>query len=172
MSIPQAGNRSRSRERNFADRVKVFREEKGWSQDALARKCVDLGLEYMNQSTISRIEKGTRAVRLDEGQVLASVFDMTIGVMLEPSAIARGLTMADSAIATFESQRQQVRQTSRGLLRTRVIFRRLLGQIVALRNEDPDPEALQAIELRVSELQRALAFDFVKEFSDELGGSQ
>ena len=65
-------------EREFAKAVTRERLRRGWSQDRLveelARRC---GVE-IHQTGITRIEAGTRRVRLDEAIALARVLDINL----------------------------------------------------------------------------------------------
>lgn len=68
-------------EARFIDSVKRIREKKGWSQGELARYLGDTGTEGFHQTTISRIEKGERPVRLGEARAIARVFGSTVEQM-------------------------------------------------------------------------------------------
>ncbi|MFI7584848.1 helix-turn-helix transcriptional regulator [Kocuria sp. M1N1S27] len=68
----------------FAESVKRLREERGWSQGELARQLLAAGMEGFHQTTVSRIEKGERPVRLGEARALARVFDTSVDRMVAP----------------------------------------------------------------------------------------
>lgn len=70
----------------FAANVKRLRESKGWSQGELARRMVAAGRTGFHQTTISRIEKGERPVRISEAIGLAEVFDTSVSNMVQPPA--------------------------------------------------------------------------------------
>lgn len=61
-------------ERRFGAAVRRYREEAGWSQGELARRLNDLGWKAFHQTTISRIEKGERPIRLSEAKGFQKVF--------------------------------------------------------------------------------------------------
>lgn len=61
-------------ERRFGAAVRRFREEAGWSQGELARRLNELGWTAFHQTTVSRIEKGERPIRLSESKGLQKVF--------------------------------------------------------------------------------------------------
>lgn len=68
-------------EARFAATMKQAREELGWSQGALAKELVAAGLEGFHQTTVSRIEKLERPVRLAEALTIASVFHRDVQSM-------------------------------------------------------------------------------------------
>lgn len=81
----QTFSRSASREdRDFADNMKRIREIQGWSQGELARRIGDFGLEGFHQTTISRIEKGERLVRLGEARTIARALGRPVDHLLLP----------------------------------------------------------------------------------------
>lgn len=71
-------------EARFCAAVQRLREWKGWSQGEVARRMNALGWDGFHQTTISRIEKGSRPVRLGEAEALAAVFDSTVSAMAAP----------------------------------------------------------------------------------------
>ncbi|SLE83072.1 Helix-turn-helix [Mycobacteroides abscessus subsp. bolletii] len=68
----------------FRQAVKDLRERKGWTQNQLAVKLQEAGLEEYRQTTVARLEKGTRAVRLGESGVIAKTLGVTVEEMLLP----------------------------------------------------------------------------------------
>ena len=74
-------------ERNFASAAKLLRESKDWSQAEMGRALVAKGLDYMNQMTVSRIEKLQRPVRMIEAQAYSEVFDVSIWKLMHPEEI-------------------------------------------------------------------------------------
>ncbi|WP_341392616.1 helix-turn-helix transcriptional regulator [Arthrobacter sp. G119Y2] len=65
----------------FAASVKRRREALGWSQGELARLLKGAGLSGFHQTTISRIEKCERLVRLGEAKVIADTLQTRLDVM-------------------------------------------------------------------------------------------
>ncbi len=72
-------------EARFVDNVRRRREARGWSQGDLARRMQEAGWRNFHQTTVSRIEKGERPIRLGEAKALAEVLDVTLEVLLRPS---------------------------------------------------------------------------------------
>lgn len=69
----------------FARTVERLREEKGWSQTELARRMQDKGFDGFHQTTISRIEKVSRPVRIGEAIALAAIFERSLEWMYTPT---------------------------------------------------------------------------------------
>lgn len=68
-----------------------LRENLGYSQNQLATELNQAGLEDFYQTTVSRIEKGERAVRLNEALIIARVLGSSIDYMLTPDAVAHSI---------------------------------------------------------------------------------
>lgn len=67
---------------NFAANIKRFREDRGWSQGTFADKLNQHGLESYHQTTVSRVEKLERPVRIGEAWHICAVLGVTIDRML------------------------------------------------------------------------------------------
>lgn len=65
----------------IGESVSLLRVSRGWSQSDLARRLADQGLPF-HQQTVQRVEQGVRPLRLTEGVVLASLFNMDVGELL------------------------------------------------------------------------------------------
>lgn len=81
-------------ERAFGEKVKGWRRDRNWSQEDLAREMTALGFE-MHQTTVAKIERGGRPLRVSEAVALAQVFGVPAlavfygpGPDLEPWSIA------------------------------------------------------------------------------------
>lgn len=70
-------------EQTFGRAVNGTRSSKGWSQRELAERLSSAGIE-VDASAVSRIEKGTRALRLSEAVVIAKVLGQSLPAMLSP----------------------------------------------------------------------------------------
>lgn len=69
----------------FAKTVERLREGNGWSQTELARRMQDKGFDGFHQTTISRVEKGSRPVRIGEAIALADIFERSLEWMYTPT---------------------------------------------------------------------------------------
>jgi transcriptional regulator with XRE-family HTH domain len=97
-------------DRRFGQRLRALREERGMSQQALVTLLCELGITSWHQTTVGKVEVGTRPVRLVEALAVAAVFDLTVDELLEDpdterarSRRARQLLARRSELAVIES---------------------------------------------------------------------
>lgn len=62
----------------FGGAIKIHREGRGWSKNEFAQKLRDAGLENFHPTTVTRLEDGTRATRLNEAAIIAKVLEHSI----------------------------------------------------------------------------------------------
>ncbi|MGW1054318.1 helix-turn-helix domain-containing protein [Streptomyces sp. NPDC002521] len=97
-----------SGEANVAVRIKVEREARGWSTNALSDRLNEAGFE-MNPSAVWRIENGKRRINLDEAIGFAEVFGIDLRNLVGPpqlAAKARAMELIDEVVDAFrETQR-------------------------------------------------------------------
>lgn len=67
-------------ERRMCDKFRILREERGWSQRDLAERVREYGFDF-HQSTIAKLEAGTRPLRVAEMYALSHVFKMPPGAV-------------------------------------------------------------------------------------------
>lgn len=91
-------------EDQFRRAVALLRKQRGISQERLAKDMHEAGWTDFHQATISRIEKGTRPVRLGEARTLAKLFEVDIDSMLTPSALSRTTTQAQADLNAYVSK--------------------------------------------------------------------
>lgn len=72
-----------SGENNVAVRIKLERETRGWSTNALSDRLNDAGFD-MNPSAVWRIENGRRRINLDEAIGFADVFGLDLRNLVGP----------------------------------------------------------------------------------------
>jgi transcriptional regulator with XRE-family HTH domain len=68
-------------EHYFSKRLKTERGRRGWTQDDMAKRLSDKGI-HMHWTTIAKIEKGERSVRIDEAAGIAEVFGVSVDTLL------------------------------------------------------------------------------------------
>lgn len=86
----KAEDGGRPEDKRFGARVRELREESGMKLADLVEEMQSAGVEYMNTSTLSRIENGIRPVRLSEAQVISQIFRVSLEVLvLEESWVVR-----------------------------------------------------------------------------------
>jgi len=65
----------------FSKAVRAERERRGWSQGDMAKALADKKI-HVHWTTIAKIEKGDRSVRIDEAAAIADVFDLSVDALL------------------------------------------------------------------------------------------
>jgi transcriptional regulator with XRE-family HTH domain len=97
-----------SGEANVAVRIKLEREARGWSTNALSDRLNEAGFD-MNPSAVWRIENGKRRINLDEAIGFAEVFGIDLRNLVGPpqlAAQARAMELIDVVVDAFrETQR-------------------------------------------------------------------
>jgi transcriptional regulator with XRE-family HTH domain len=84
-------------EKVFGARLRVLREQWGYSQEELARVMQNAGFKWQ-QTTTAKTEAGKRPVRLNEAHVLAAHFGVTINDMLSEEFVTDEL---DENVSAF-----------------------------------------------------------------------
>ncbi|WP_374230355.1 helix-turn-helix domain-containing protein [Rhodococcus sp. ARC_M12] len=72
----------------FAQRMQELRERLGISQSSLVARLREDGWPKVHQTTISRIEKGERPVRLGEARAIAAALRVPLSRLVEPEPAA------------------------------------------------------------------------------------
>jgi transcriptional regulator with XRE-family HTH domain len=94
-----------SGEENVAVRIKVEREARGWSTNALSDRMNEAGFE-MNPSAVWRIENRKRRINLDEAIGFAEVFGVSLRNLVGPpqlAAKARAMELIDDVVEAFRA---------------------------------------------------------------------
>jgi transcriptional regulator with XRE-family HTH domain len=92
----------------FRNQLRDQREQKHWKQEDLADKLSAKGIP-MHWTTVAKIEKGSRSVRIDEAAAIADLFGISVDAMLGRRARPRAdqghaLTVAaDTAIRSSDA---------------------------------------------------------------------
>jgi transcriptional regulator with XRE-family HTH domain len=76
--------RHESWEKRFGEVVRGWRLDRNWSQEEVAEKLAYEGFE-MHQTTVAKIERGSRPLRVAEAAALAAVFRMPVMAVFELS---------------------------------------------------------------------------------------
>jgi transcriptional regulator with XRE-family HTH domain len=66
----------------FSKRLKTERERRKWSQAEMAKMLRDNGIQPMHWTTVAKIEKGERSVRIDEAAGIADLFGISVDTLL------------------------------------------------------------------------------------------
>lgn len=156
-------------EEAFIRSMKRLREERGWTQADLSRKMADIGWSGMYQTTISRMEKGERPVRIGEARGLARVFDVTVGMMIAQPESSKPVETLKNSVMKLED----VRQRLRGAIDEQFAISKLLlpGEISEVEEcgyEDwADDEMKESIQ-RLLERARVLQAETLRDIEDEV----
>jgi transcriptional regulator with XRE-family HTH domain len=78
--------RHESWEKRFGEVVREWRQDRNWSQEDVAERLRHQGFE-MHQTTVAKIERGARPLRVAEATALADVFEMPIMAVFESSLV-------------------------------------------------------------------------------------
>jgi transcriptional regulator with XRE-family HTH domain len=120
--------RSINVEGQLASRIAYERDQRGWTNDGLARRMADLGCPIQG-SAIYKIEKSTprRRVTVNELAAFALAFDTTVDDLVKPPeehnldaearAVFRRYLAADADVATAHAGRNQAIRDVRAFLR-------------------------------------------------------
>jgi transcriptional regulator with XRE-family HTH domain len=80
--VALARQRHETWERRFGEIVRGWRQDRNWSQEDVAERLRHQGFE-MHQTTVAKIERGARPLRVAEATALAEVFEMPIMAVFE-----------------------------------------------------------------------------------------
>jgi transcriptional regulator with XRE-family HTH domain len=110
--------------KRFGDLMRAAREEKDWSQRRLAELLEEAGVR-LDPSAITRIERGSRDVKLREATAIAYVLGINLAESLDEIAYSQTQRFRIE-VAAFVHAAIQARRAVTGALS-------LLGQLVAVR---------------------------------------
>ena len=115
-------------ERAVGLRVRALREARGLSQQQLGQKLAALGYP-MEQPTVYKLEKGTRPIRVNEIEAVATIFGVDIAELLTPWVdedhhvarlnLAKAKSRLDEANKRLESAEAQAAEAQEELERAR-----------------------------------------------------
>lgn len=100
-----ARTRHESWEKRFGDTVRNWRNERGWPQEEVARRLAGQGFD-LHQTTIAKIERGARPLRIAEAAALAEVFEMPITAIF-------GLALPEDRTANLDAQQRELEEARR-----------------------------------------------------------
>lgn len=91
----------------FTQRIRAERERQKMSQAQLVRRMAEEHEAVLDPSAITRIEQGTRAVRLDEAVAIADVLGLPLQAMIEaddPDEAQRQLRAREAELAILQKE--------------------------------------------------------------------
>jgi transcriptional regulator with XRE-family HTH domain len=98
-------------ERSMCDKFRHLREERGWSQQDISDKLAVMGLE-MHQTTVAKMEKGRRPLRVAEMFALSWVFGLPPGAVFWVPAtdkLPHSLRVMSEELADIDAMQNQMR---------------------------------------------------------------
>lgn len=109
-------------EQRFSTALRQTREQRGWSQADLAREARQAGLRNFHPTTVSRIEANERSVRLNEADLLAGLFDVTLPELLQPSTPFSAASRTAARITEWEAAVSTLRAAHEGFLQADAVL--------------------------------------------------
>lgn len=90
-------------EKIFGRNVREFRRRRGWSQEDLAQRLSAVGYS-MHQTTVAKLEAGSRPTPVGEAKALAGIFEVSIEDLFAPP------WLYDAELGTAAEQAAQTEQ--------------------------------------------------------------
>jgi len=101
-------------EKRFGVKVREWRQARNWSQEELAKQLHEVGIE-MHQTTVAKVERGTRQLRVSEAVALAHVMGMPVlSVFYGPGPEGEPWSM-ETMRKQMEQADEDIRQTEERL---------------------------------------------------------
>lgn len=98
--------------RYFRENLRAARTSRGLSLSELSRQLIDAGWKVFHTTTLTRIESGERAVKLDEAAVLAEFVGRELGDMVTAPASTEAVFGVNEAQAAFQEAWGRIVQES------------------------------------------------------------
>lgn len=92
-------------EKRFGEVVRRWRLDREWTQEDVVERLRHEGFE-MHQTTVAKIERGARPLRVAEASALADIFEMPITAVF-------GLSLAEDHSADLDMRRLELEQARR-----------------------------------------------------------
>lgn len=105
-----ARQRHESWERRFGEALRSWRQERGWSQEDAAERLRRQGFE-MHQTTVAKIERGARPLRIAEAAALVEVFELPTIAILGVTETAGRTSIPDVRRRELEEARKRLDQS-------------------------------------------------------------
>jgi transcriptional regulator with XRE-family HTH domain len=136
LSVPKRTNDDDGLSRTeaaFSDSVRRLRQEAGLTQAELAHWMREIGVPSASQTTVSRIEAKTRAVRLAEAEVIARIFKRSISAMTEQGGVEDKLAnltaMLERNFKYLDDLKQAARAVGFGQMALPTVTRELISDV-------------------------------------------
>lgn len=146
----------------YGKRLRQLREKRGLTQAELVKRMVAHGVTYMNTSTLSRIEAGTRPVRLSEANVIVSIFGVD----------ARYMTLNDDLVAFYAQDLREMLALHARFTTGAIEFAQAQSALRRTRAgllTSTDPDTIHAVEELESDFSRWTSMDLVEQVREIVG---
>jgi transcriptional regulator with XRE-family HTH domain len=142
----------------FASNVRLLRERHGWSQGELAKRLQEAGHDQFHATTISRIEKGDRGVRLGEARAISRALGSRVSVMVQPTEDMKTLQDFAEDFEAYRKCRAEFADYAVKLFELGSVLRRSIDAARPLvgRVEWIDPEMRTGIQSMLTSAENAL----------------
>jgi transcriptional regulator with XRE-family HTH domain len=100
-------------ENHFSEALKEERKRRDWSQGQLQKMLADKGV-HLHSTTIAKIEKGERSVRIDEAAAIAELFDTSVDALLGRQPDDTTLTFAMMTLLDYIGDAEKEMVHARG----------------------------------------------------------
>lgn len=137
--IALARQRHESWEKRFGEVVRRWRLDREWTQEEVAERLRDQGFE-MHQTTVAKIERGARPLRVAEAAALADVFEMPIMAVFGLAHVEDPAALVDSRHVELEQARKRVddsRETLYGVAQHHAYLLTELEKLILQMNQAP-----------------------------------
>ncbi|WP_422742151.1 helix-turn-helix transcriptional regulator [Mycobacterium sp. WMMD1722] len=114
----------------FRNRVKAERDRHGWSQAEMAKRLSDNGID-LHPTTIHKIEKGDRTVRVDEAVGIAELFGVSLDALL-----GRKASRDDDLLYALRSVLETAQHSAWQVQTAETTMRERAGELAALGGQD------------------------------------
>lgn len=124
-------------EQNFGDKVRQWRRERNWSQDELAQRLRRHGFD-MHQTTVAKIERGSRPLRVAEAAAIATIFRVPpLAVFMGPPPEKQpwSLQQMHETLAAAEQALEQTKEMMESSAKVYIEQQATVFQIASVINE-------------------------------------
>ena len=126
-------------ETRAGQRVRELRQERGWSQTDLARRLGAYGFD-LTQTTVAKLERGARPIRLNEVAALADIFGVPVSDLVggdegmlvnehEQAALIRRRLHFEARITDAEQKLEEAKQRQEMAARQVAQLNQILGDL-------------------------------------------
>lgn len=162
-------------EANFIKNMQILREQQGISQGEFARRMQEEGWTSFHQTTVSRIEKGERPVRLGEARGIAKILGTITSQMILSEMQFLHLRELELALMKMEEIHRRFQSLVGDLDAQRSLVDFYLREVLQQTpTEDMDPPIVERREITIQQAQTLLNKSYnelVNEYMESTSGN-